>query len=263
LSEEIKSKWNRWSDGYYQQDMGCYEKIIEKPERAFPVSLYPMINKYAGDLRGKKVCVPSSGDNIAAFGFHLLGAKVTSCDISENQLINAEKRANKYNISGIEFICQDSMKLDKLKDGEYDLVYTSNGVHVWIDDLTVMYKNFHRVLKHGGYNIFFETHPMIRPFDNSTYELKIKKLYEDFRPREGDLTYDWRTQDFVNAVSSAGFIIKEMREFYSLRDDLEAHNYLYIRDEQKDKHKWHGDTFDWKVNPWAALPQCISICSQK
>ena len=265
MNNAIKNKWNDRSDEYYQDSLetGDYAAIIKNPKRAFPIELYPLLKKYVGDLRDKKVLVPSSGDNVGAFGFHLLGAKVTSCDIAENQIKNAKKIAEKYNFTGIEFICQDSMKLDKIKDNEYDLVYTSNGVHVWIDDMPSMYKNFHRVLKPGGYNIFFETHPMSRPFDNSSYEVKIKKLYEDVGPHDEDLTYGWRTQDFVNAVTSAGFVIKEMQEFHSLREDLESHNYLWISEQHKDNYKWHGDSFDWKVNPWAALPQCLCLCSQK
>lgn len=262
MNNKILERWNSNSEEYYQSDIPVYEEIIKNPERAFPVAVYPLVKKYIGDFHGKKVCVPSSGDNVAVFGFHLLGAKVTSCDFAENQLNHAKAYADKQNWE-IEFICQDSMKLDKLKDNEFDLVYTSNGVHVWIDDLPGMYKNFHRVLKDGGYSIFFETHPMIRPFDNSTYDVKIKKLYEDVLPYGDDITYSWRTQDFVNAITSAGFTIKEMQEFHSVKEDLEAHNYLYIREEHKDNYKWSGNTYDWKINPWAALPQCLCLCSQK
>ena len=262
INEIIKNDWNSKSDDFYQSDIPVYEEIIKNPERAFPVAVYPLIKKYLGDLHGKKICVPSSGDNVAVFGFYLLGAQVTSCDFAENQLKHPKIFADKHNWS-IEFICQNSMELDKIENGEYDLVYTSNGVHVWIDDLASMYRNFYRVLKPGGFNIFFETHPMSRPFDNTTYEIKISKLYEDIGPHGEIPTYAWRTQDFVNAIVSAGFIIKEMQEFHSLREDLESHNYLFIREEHKDKFKWYGDTYDWKINPWAALPQCLCLCSQK
>jgi len=267
-NEKIVMEWSERSDEYYQESVNekNYDEIIKNPERAFPINLFPLITKYVGDLRGKKVCVPSSGDNVAVFGFYLLGAKVTSCDITENQLKNAKILADKYNFKDIEFVCQNSMELDKIKDGEYDLVYTSNGVHVWIDDLPSMYKNFYRVLKPGGYNIFFETHPMHRPFDDKTYEVKIKKLYEDvFSGANDDVpNYTWRTQDFVNAICAAGFTIKEMQEFHSLREDLRSHNYLNISDDAKERgFNWTGDTFDWKNNPWAALPQCLCLCSQK
>jgi len=268
MSEAIKDYWNKTAssetnwDHYHPNSPGRFEDteiIAKNPERAFPAAIYPLIKKYMGDFKGKKVCVPSSGDNKAAFAFHLLGAKVTSCDISENQLKNAKALADKYNWD-IEFICQDSMTLDKMKSGEYDLVYTSNGVHVWIDDMPSMYKNFHRILKPGGYNIFFETHPVIRPFGWDNKNFKIKKLYEDVEPHGDDLTYDWRTQDFINAVASARFIIKEMQEFHSVEGDLDD----YLPQEKDPEHENFGINMkDWKQNPCAALPQCLFLCSQK
>jgi len=272
MSDTIKKYWdnlaieNRDDNHYSPNSPGRLEDteiVIKNPERAFPFAMRPIIKKYMGDLQNKKVLVPSSGDNKAVFGFHVLGAKVTSCDISENQLINAKKIADKFNWD-IEFICQDSMKLDKIKDDEYDLVYTSNGVHVWIDDIYGMYKNFHRVLKSGGYNIFFETHPMTRPFNDSTpdYNFKVKKLYEDIKPaaNNGVPRYHWRTQDFVNAVISAGFDLKEMQEFHSIEGDLDD----YLPQETNPEHENYGvDMKDWKQNPWAALPQCLCLCSRK
>jgi len=45
------------------------------------------------------------------------------------------------------FQIADSMALVGIKDAAFDLVYTSNGVHVWISDLCAMYGTFRRVLK--------------------------------------------------------------------------------------------------------------------
>jgi ubiquinone/menaquinone biosynthesis C-methylase UbiE len=56
---------------------------------------------------------------------------VTSTDIAENQLKNASKIAN-ANGWEIDFRQADSMTLDGIPDSEFDLAYTSNGVHVWI-----------------------------------------------------------------------------------------------------------------------------------
>jgi hypothetical protein len=91
MNNIIKDNWNQESEKYFQESMDYYDKIIENPEKAFPIDLFPLIKKYLGDLKGKKILVPSSGDNIGAFGFCLLGATVTSCDIAENQLKNAKK----------------------------------------------------------------------------------------------------------------------------------------------------------------------------
>jgi len=259
----IRNHWNGRSDEYYRQDYEsskALEAITAAPERAFPIELYPVIRHYFPDLTGKRICVPSSGDNAAVFGFHLLGARVTSCDLSERQLYNAKVIADRYGWD-IRFVCDDSRELAKLPDDGFDLVYTSNGVHVWIDDLPRMYRSFRRILKAGGYSIFFETHPMTRPFDNHSYDVKIRKPYEDVGPFGEVPTYGWRTQDFVNAVLKAGLTLREMLEFHSRRDDLYSHNYLYVGDNEN--YSWPGDTWDWEVNPWAALPQCLSLVSQK
>lgn len=107
--------------------------------------------------------VPFSGDNATVFAFRLLGAAVTSADISERQLENAGRIAADHGWD-IRFVCDDSMSLTKIEDSAYDLVYTSNGVHVWIPDLLSMYRSFHRVLKKDGQHIMYEVHPVIRPF---------------------------------------------------------------------------------------------------
>ncbi len=263
-SEIIKKDWNDGSDAYYQRTYGSGEVldvITKTPERAFPEAVVPLLHRYMPDMRGKRVCVPSSGDNAAAFGFHLMGAHVTSIDLSEHQINNAKTIAAAKGWD-IEFVCDDSMKLGKIDDEAFDLVYTSNGVHVWISDLAAMYVNINRILKKNGHYIFFETHPMIRPFDNTTYEVKIVKPYEDVGPMGEVPTYGWRTQDFINAIVSSGFAIREMQEFHSTRKDLNSvHNYLYVGDNQK--YNWPGDTYDWRNNPWAALPQCLGLCCQK
>ncbi|WP_199616153.1 class I SAM-dependent methyltransferase [Paenibacillus alkalitolerans] len=135
-SNKIKNSWNQWSDTWYlrYRTDEAISKIIENPGSAFHHTTYSMIKKTLPNLQGKRICVPSSGDNHAVFAFYLMGAKVTSCDISERQLENSAEIARKQSWD-IEFICDDSMSLSKIKSGEYDFVYTSNGVHVWINDL--------------------------------------------------------------------------------------------------------------------------------
>ena len=65
---------------------------MANPAWAFPRPVYDMISEKFPNLQGKRVLVPSSGGNEAVYGFHLLGAKVTSADISERQIFNAKKQ---------------------------------------------------------------------------------------------------------------------------------------------------------------------------
>jgi SAM-dependent methyltransferase len=260
MNSEIKDSWNRTSDDYYRQHVSDrVMDIIEKdPARAFPKKVYSTIHSCFPDLRGKRVCVPSSGDNSAVFGFHLLGAKVTSADISERQIYNAQRIAMKKGWE-IEFVCEDSMAFGQIKSNEYDLVYTSNGVHVWISDILRMHRNFYRVLHDGGYYIMFETHPFIRPFDDSQPSITVKKPYEEIGPFGNVPNYEWRVQDIFNAAIDANLTIRHMEEFHPEIGDLDSWWYKTLEESEADNHR----KFDWKLNPWAVLPQWISFSAIK
>ena len=50
---------------------------------------------------------------------------------------------------------------------------------------------------------------------------------------------------------------------YAIVDIYQVEQFLNLIVDEESKYNWPGDTFDWKVNPWAALPQCLCVCSQK
>ena len=115
----------------------------------------------------------------------------------------------------------------------------------------MMYRDFNRVLKPDGSYIFFETHPFIRPFDDSTNELRIVKPYDQIEPG-----YHWRVQDFVNALVSTGFGVERMDELFADKKTLGASWW------KKTDFDW-DEKSDWHKNPYAALPQWLSICARK
>ena len=147
--KQVKESWNETADSEWYQSLRTDDviaKLVENPTTVFHKSVYNLIVKYIPDLHNKRVLLPSSGDNHAAFAFALLGADVTSADISEKQLEHAKAIADKLKLK-INFVCDDTMQLSNIPDSSFDLVYTSNGTHTWIADLPTKYKNIHRVLK--------------------------------------------------------------------------------------------------------------------
>ena len=254
--------WNNSSNKWYENADYYVDKIVENPKIAFPPSVFSFIERSFPSLKGLYICVPSSGDNTAVFAFYLLGAHVCSVDISENQIKNAKRIADERNWD-IKFVCDNSISLSKINSDTFDLVYTSNGAHVWIPDLTSMYRNFNRILNDKGAYIFFETHPMIRPFDNSGTEIKIVKHYKETGPfpESGGIEYAWRIQDFINSLVHSGFEIMEMSEFHSSASDFIKYDYIY--DSEEDRKKDNGRLYDWRQNPWAALPQCLALWLKK
>lgn len=255
--KQVKDSWNVTSDSEWYQSRRSDEKIaelIKAPKEAFHPAVYELINKYLPDLKGKKILLPSSGDNHAAFAFAILGAEVTSTDISERQLENSAFIAEKLKLN-IKFICDDTMHLDNIEDNKYDLVYTSNGTHTWIPDLIVMYKNIYRVLKPSGYSIMYDIHPFNRTFTGEPWkEPQVAKSYHDIMP-----SCHWRVQDLVNANTSAQLSIREMAELQA----VDA-SFWYTYDEiVKQKPDSYQNINDWRSNPMAALPAWITIVSQK
>jgi len=61
--------------------------------------------------------------------------------------------------------------------------------------------------------------------------------------------------DLFNAVFAAGFSMTHMEEFHPQKDDYDDWFYDYKSTASEDQYK----RFDWKLNPWAALPQWIGF----
>ena len=266
--DKVIEEWNEIVDSEWYvsyRTEAVIRKIVNEPETVFYKQTWDVIKTAFYDLKGKKVCVPSSGNNHAAFAFAVMGAKVTSCDISEKQIKHAEIIAKKYNLD-IEFMVQDTMKLTDIKDNEYDLVYTSEGVHVWINDLSAMYKNIARILKKDGVYINFEIHPFTRPFayedgKPETMKVIIQKPYDMTGPFDEGVNYHWRMQDILNAVASAGLRLKHLDEMY---DDRHNGHFWFYEDVRAKLTKEEVDNYyDWKVNPYAALQQWFSLYARK
>lgn len=262
MNEKTKNLINQGSDDYHKSKKAKQRlSIIENdPTRAFPSDIYAMIQKSFPDLNGKRVCVPACGDNIAVFAFHLLGAKVTASDISERQLYNAKQIADEKEWD-IEYIHEDNMDFGKVKSDEFDLVYTSRGVFMWISDLTGMFKNFFRVLKRGGKYIMFETHPINRllVYDRK-FEFKPEKPYNELKCKWSNNDWnDWRTQDIIKSIIGADFILIDIEEAHAKAGDLDAWWYTSFDEADADENK----KFNWKINPEAALPQYLGVSAMK
>jgi len=260
MNEKTQADWDACSDKYFSgKDRPlAIEQIKQDPYFAFPRELRAMIQEAFPDFNGKKVLVPSCGNGYAVYAFHLLGAEVTACDLSSQQLKNASQTAREQGWD-IPFIQADSMTLEGLPDGAFDLIHTSNGAHVWISDLPMMYGSFRRVLKPGGMYIFFEVHPFHRPFGDTGFKhfrrVKIKKPYID--TCGGEIEFHWRIEDFARALLGAGFAIEDFRELMPHEDD--HYGYMWHYNSYKGREIDKYARYDWRKNPPAALPAWLAI----
>lgn len=271
IAAKNQASWDAFSDKYMQYELTKekLETIVQNPEGAFAPKTWQLISSVFPSMQGVRVCVPSSGNNHAVFALAVLGARVTSCDIAANQLAHAASAAEKMRLS-IDFVQADTMTLEGIPSDAYDFVYTSNGVHVWINDLPSMYRNIARVLRPGGYYALYEIHPFQRPIDgNCLTALKVKKPYDNTGPfeKDGEITFGWRLQDIFNAICNAGLNIRQMEE---LQPQIDYENPDWIPMETLVEGQGHRHSkqaiermYDWRVNPQAALPNLFTLLAQK
>ncbi|MBP5606104.1 MAG: class I SAM-dependent methyltransferase [Ruminiclostridium sp.] len=257
ITDRVRNYWNETSDSEWYRSLRSEDKISrlkEKPGSAFHPAVIELIRKYLPDMKDKHILLPSSGDNHAAFAFALMGARVTSADISERQLENASVIAAQLGLD-IEFICDYTMKLSHIRDQAYDMVYTSNGTLSWISDIDSMNRNIYRVLKTGGHSVTYDMHPFNRPFSGEAWKAPlIVKSYHDVFP---DL--HWRLQDIVNSQIKADLRICELAELPA----ADA-SFWFTYDELRKKRPEELEGInEWKKNPMAALPAWITLISEK
>lgn len=80
--EQVKDSWNETADSDWYQSLRTDEiigELTKEPSSAFHPSVYRLINKYMPDLHGKKVLLPSGGDNHAALAFALIRPRYLFC----------------------------------------------------------------------------------------------------------------------------------------------------------------------------------------
>ncbi|MBQ3918327.1 MAG: hypothetical protein II695_01515, partial [Oscillospiraceae bacterium] len=73
---QVKDGWNETADSQWYRSLRTDERIdalVKSTETAFHPKVYDIIGKFVPDMSGKRILLPSSGDNHAAFAFALLG----------------------------------------------------------------------------------------------------------------------------------------------------------------------------------------------
>lgn len=251
--ELSSSRWETLRD----QDR-LWQRCPEEPELGFAGTTLERIREFASPLTGCKACILGSGDNYAAFALAGAGADVTSTDIAEAQLDVARRRADALNLK-IRFLQADAADLSALEENAFDLVCSTNGLFVWIAEPLSVFREVARILRPGGYYIFYDIHPFQRPWEDRTEPLTMAKSYGDRGPYLSDepTTYEfhWTVADLMNGLFSTGFRLRRIDE--SPADDSsfwEGHSYEPGKSPA---------LLDWHRNPRAGLPVWLTVVAEK
>ena len=113
------------------------------------------ILKRLGALKGKKLLDIGAGLGESSVYFALLGARVTTVDVSPRMVEKAIELGKKYGVE-LEGVVSGAEDL-KVSEGEYDVIYIANTIH-HVHDHSRLFEQMSRALKPGG--IFFSCDPL-------------------------------------------------------------------------------------------------------
>jgi SAM-dependent methyltransferase len=223
--EANRRRWDAgsasWAD--HADSRGIWKKCHLDPSLA----LHSAELKWLNGVADKSVAVLGSGDNQVVFALAGLGAKVTSVDISRQQLDVASRRAAALGLQ-VDFVRADVLDLSGLRDATYDLVFTGGYVAPWVSDLRRYYGEAVRILKHGGRLIVSEYHPFRRIWKRSVSSLEVGFNYFDRGPHRAEVAADvlypepgeleqfqfhWTVANYICAMISSGCQVIHAEEF--------------------------------------------------
>jgi ubiquinone/menaquinone biosynthesis C-methylase UbiE len=227
----------RWDAGaaswaHHADNRGIWKECHRDPTLA----LHAAELKWLSDVAGKNVAVLGSGDNQVVFALSGMGAKVTSIDISEQQLDVARQRASELGLQ-VNFLRADVIDLSALRDEAYDVVYTGGHVAVWVSDLRQCYGEAARILRRGGTLIVSEYHPFRRVWKKPSNRLDVGFNYFDRGPRRREVGPDvlyltpgeleqfefrWTIADYISAIISSGCELIHAEEFGDTSESWEG-----------------------------------------
>ncbi len=155
-----RALWNAWTLLHEKS-----EEYDVPGFRAGRCALKPIELAEVGDVAGKTLLHLQCHFGLDTLSWARRGARVTGVDFSDEAIRLARSLSSELAIPA-EFIRSDIYELDRVLDREFDIVFTSYGVLVWLSDIRLWGRTVARFLKPGGIFYIAELHPITMIFDN-------------------------------------------------------------------------------------------------
>ncbi len=168
------------------------------------------------DVGGKALLHLQCNAGLDTLSWARRGATVTGVDISSKAVEIAQRLAHETAIPA-RFLCSDIFDLPATLNGAFDIVYTSQGVLCWLNDLRRWGRLIARLLKPTGVFYIMEEHPFAATLDETEFKLRpdCPYLHIAAPDHEDGATYQWfwSLGDIVNSLIEAGLTIRFLREY--------------------------------------------------
>jgi SAM-dependent methyltransferase len=155
-----KALWEEWTA--IHERSGFYD--VE----AWKAGNRPMVEfalEEVGDVSGRDLLHLQCHFGLDTLAWARRGARVTGVDFSERAIALAGSLAAELRLDAT-FVRADVLELDRVLDGDFDIVFTSFGVLGWLDDLERWARVVARFLRPGGMFYLAEFHPFSQAMDD-------------------------------------------------------------------------------------------------
>ena len=178
VSETNRKAWNNearngnfWTLIVSEKDINAAKK--GEPEiRVTPFKAVPL--EWLSCLKGKDVLVACGGGGQQTPLLAAYGCRVTSIDISDKQIEQDKAALEKYGL--VADLIRGNVLEMPFADQSFNAVIMPQAMN-FIEDLELLYKQIHRVLKDGGTFIFGMANPAIYMFDERVQEHRLRIKY--------------------------------------------------------------------------------------
>ncbi|MFW9845493.1 MAG: class I SAM-dependent methyltransferase [Candidatus Thorarchaeota archaeon] len=253
-----KQMWDKFAKDHYSSETYKTKEFLEGKTTLNSIELEEL-----GDVKRKTLLHLQCHFGLDTLSWAREGAIVTGVDFS-GEAINLARGLAEATTIDASFIQSNVYSLPDVLDSKFDIVFTSYGVHCWLNDLERWARIVSHFLKPGGTFYIAEFHPLLWMFDwDATDDFKLKRSYfHSEEPHEFDVDgsygssqiepqkdYEWAhgMGKVISAIVSAGLQIEFMHEFP--KSPFQQFPFL----KQKDDGYWYYE------NPDVQLPLVYSI----
>lgn len=228
--EKNRIAWNMLSKDHYDY----FKKRLEEEH----ILLNENIQRELGNISNKNLLhlqcnIGADTISLARMGLRL----VTGVDLSDQNIIYANKLKEDFSMDQIQYIESDVLKLADFHFDQYDIVFTSEGVLGWLPDLKQWARVVRSMLKEDGFFYIYDSHPFLHIFDEQALQNGDLDMKYDYFNAKADkdepiggyasetkfsTNYWWNhsISDIVNALIEAGLVIEYIHEYDSLFWDM-------------------------------------------
>ena len=169
--------WDQWSKAHPESEMYDVPGFLNGRNSLKPIEIEAL-----GDLTNKSLLHLQCHFGQDTLSMARMGAKVCGLDFSSVAIEQANKLNAQLQLDA-RFVQADVLQAKGLIEEQFDIVFTSYGVLVWLPNLEAWAEVVSHYLKSGGIFCIVEFHPMLMCFD---FE-KLTVAYPYFHQKEPDL----------------------------------------------------------------------------